>query len=48
MKRFFRWIIRPIRRWQCRRDFSVLSKHEQNLFREVGIDPDSLIKRGDL
>lgn len=36
------------RRWKCRRDFNRLSEEWQFAVELAGIDPESLIRRGEL
>ena len=36
------------RRGKCKRDFNRLNKTQQNYMKDLGIDPDSLIKREEL
>lgn len=33
--------------WKCKRQFAGLSPRFQKLFKAVGVDPESKIKRGD-
>lgn len=43
-----KWLVREWKRFLCRLDFMFLSDWNKALFRDMGLDPDSLIRRGEL
>ena len=40
-------LIKKYRIWKCKRQFAGLSPRFQELFKTIGVDPESKIKRGD-
>jgi len=43
-----RWLWTRYKRWRCRRAFNSLPPNIQLSIQAIGLDPESLIKRGEI